>query len=153
MTDVYADYDFYVNDFYGNAIPEKDFPRYASRASDYIRAATNGVSDKFQEDWTRAATTSSAIAMFAIKKCTCAIAEVILDESIMEASAFSGGQAVSSESVGSWSKSYEKSSLSAEQVEYLNKRKQDFLWLYLGGLAAFSNLFRVKSYRCVPGGH
>lgn len=143
MTDMYADYTFYKESFFGDAIPEGNFPRYASRATDYIRAATNGVSDKVKDDWT----------MFAVKKCTCAIAEVMLDESIMEASAFSGGEAVSSESVGSWSKSYSAPVLSAEQVEYLNKRKQDFLWLYLGGLAAFSNLFRAKSYRCVPGGH
>lgn len=143
MTDMYADYTFYKESFFGNAIPGEDFPRYAARASDYIRAATQGVSDKVKDDWT----------MFSVKKCTCAIAEVLLDESIMEASAFSGGQAVSSESVGSWSKSYSAPGLSAEQVEYLNKRKQDFLWLYLGGLAAFANMFRAKSYRCVPGGH
>lgn len=140
---MYSDYDFYVNDFFGNAIAEEDFPRYASRATDYIRAATQGVSDKVTDKWP----------VHAVKKCTCAIAEVMLDEEIMIASAFSGGQAVSSESVGSWSKSYSAPGLSAEQVEYLNKRKQDFLWLYLGGLAAFANMFRVKSFSCVPGGH
>lgn len=139
---VYADYAFYKNEYFGNAIPEGDFPRLASRASDYIRAKTGFISDNVN-GWQ----------LEAVKKCTCAIADILLDESIMEASAFSGGQAVSSESVGSWSKSYASPSISSAQMEYIDKRKIEALYLYLSGLAAFASIFRVKSYRCVPGGH
>lgn len=139
---MYADYGFYVNDFYGNAIQEEDFPRLSSRASDYIRSVTKGISDKVD-----------SLQMVDVKKCTCAIAEILLDENIMEASAFSGGQAVSSESVGSWSKSYASPGLNSVQVEYIEKRKADALMLYLGNLQAFRPIFRVSSYRCVPGGH
>lgn len=139
---VYADYTFYVDEYYGNAIPEEDFPRLASRASDYIRAKTDFISDKV-DGWQ----------LEAVKKCTCAIADILLDESIMEASAFSGGQSVSSESVGSWSKSYSAAGISSAQMEYIDKRKLEALYLYLSGLSAFSPIFRVKSYRCVPGGH
>ena len=38
----YADYDFYLNTYFGNAVPEEDFPRLSDRASDYIRAAAGG---------------------------------------------------------------------------------------------------------------
>lgn len=138
----YADYAFYTEEYFGNAISEEDFPRLSSRASDYIYANTQGIAE-----------TVIGKDLEMVKKATCAIAEVILDEEILEASAFSGGQSVSSESVGSWSKSYSKSDLSAEQVDYLNQRKQECLWIYLGSLPAFASLFRVTSFRCVPGGH
>lgn len=138
----YADYAFYTDEYLGNVISEEDFPRLSARASDYIYAYTNGLSDSVKgKD------------MEMVQKCTCALAEIILDESIMEATAFSGGQAVSSESVGSWSKSYSSASLSESQIEYIEKRKLDALMLYLGNLSAFSSVFRVRSFKCVPGGH
>lgn len=138
----YADYEFYINEYFGNSIFEEDFQRLASRASDYIYSMTHGISDKV-----------TGRDMEMVKKATCVIAEVMLDEGIMESSAFSGGQAVSSESVGSWSKSYASPTVSSAQVEYIEKRKLDALMLYLGSLAAFAPIFRVTSYRCVPGGH
>lgn len=138
----YADYEFYLNEYLGNAIAEEDFPRLATRATEYIYGKTQWLSDKV---------TGKGAEM--VKKATCAIAEIILDENIMEATAFSGGQSVSSESVGSWSKSYSSTVLSASEVEYLEKRKLDALLLYLGNIPAFYPVFRVKSYRCVPGGH
>lgn len=139
---VYADYAFYTDEYYGNAIPEEDFPRLAFRASVFIYAYTRGISDEV-----------TGRDMEMVKQATCAIAEIMLDESIMEASAFSGGQAVSSESVGSWSKSYASPSVSSAQVEYIEKRKLDTLMLYLGNIAAFAPVFRVRSFKCVPGGH
>ena len=41
----YCDYDFYRNVYLGNAISAEDFPQLSERASDYIRAATKGISD------------------------------------------------------------------------------------------------------------
>lgn len=135
---MYADYDFYLNTYYGNAIPEEDFPRLSTRASDYIRSVTNGISD-----------TVNDLQLEAVKKATCAIADVLLDEEIMNTSTFSGEQSVSSETVGGWSKSYRSASLSAADVEYINKRKTDALLLYLKNLPAFAPLFKVRSYRCL----
>lgn len=137
---MYADYDFYLNTYFGNSISAEDFPRLSTRASDYIRAATKGVSDS-ADGWQ----------LEAVKKASCAIADALLDEEIMTASAFSGEQTVSSETVGGWSRSYGSSSVSTANAEYLEKRKTDALLLYLKGLPAFASLFGVRSYRCLHG--
>lgn len=134
----YADYEFYTNVYYGDQISEEDFPRLSERASDYIRGVTNGISDKVTGD-----------NLEAVKKAMCAIAEVIQSESTMAASVFSGDQTVSSETVGSWSKSYRAVSLSATETEYLTNQKRDALLLYLGNLAEFAPIFKVRSYPCV----
>lgn len=135
---MYADYDFYLNDYYGNAVTADDWPRMSERASDYIRAATKGISDKV-----------TGAALEAVKKCSCAIAEVLLDEAIMTASTFSGEQSVSSESVGGWSKSYRSPSLAGAEVEYIGQRKREALLLYLGNLPEFAAVFKVRSYPCL----
>lgn len=36
----YADYDFYTDSYYGNVVPETDFPRLAERASDFVDTMT-----------------------------------------------------------------------------------------------------------------
>lgn len=36
----YADYQFYTTTYYGDTVPESDFPKYAERASDRIDAIT-----------------------------------------------------------------------------------------------------------------
>lgn len=135
---MYADYDFYLNSYFGSAIQEEDFPRLSERASDYIRAGTEGLSD-----------TVDGQALEAVKKASCAIADTLLDEEIMTAGAFSGEQAVSSETVGGWSRSYRSASLASADVEYIEKRKRDALLLYLGHLPAFAPVFRVRSYQCI----
>ena len=134
----YCDYDFYRNVYLGNAISAEDFPQLSERASDYIRAATKGISD-----------TVDGGQLEAVKKCTCAVADVLLDESIMTASVYSGKAHVSSETVGPWSRSFKTVSLSGTEVEHIRARKVDAIMLYLGGLAAFSGLFLVRSYPCV----
>lgn len=137
---MYADYDFYLNTYFGNAISEEDFPRLSTRASDYVRAATNGISETV-DGWQ----------LDAVKKATCAVADTLLDEEIMNASTFSGERAVSSETVGSWSKSYGSTTFSAASVEQIEKRKLDALAMYLKGLQAFAPLFGVRGYRCLHG--
>lgn len=134
----YADYDFYLNTYFGNAIPEEDFPRLSERASDYVRAATQGISDKVDSGQQEA-----------VKKASCAIADVLLDEEIMTAAVYSGEQTVSSETVGAWSRSYKAPSISAAEVEFNEKRKRDALLLYLENLPAFAPVFRVRSYPCL----
>lgn len=134
----YADYEFYTEVYYGDQISENDFPKLSERASDYIRGVTKGISDKATGD-----------NLEAVKKAMCAIAEVIQSESTMAASVFSGDQTVSSETVGSWSKSYRAVSLSATETEYLTNQKRDALLLYLGNLTEFAPIFKVRSYPCL----
>ena len=134
---MYADYDFYLNAYYGDAIAAEDFPRLSERASDYVRAATRGLSD-----------TVDGSQLEAVKKASCAVAEVLLDESVMTAAVYSGEQAVSSEAVGGWSRSFRGASFSAAEAAYNNDRKRDAL-LTLGlTLFPYPTLFRSRSYPC-----
>lgn len=133
----YADYDFYLNVYFGDTISPEDFPRLSERASEYIYSVTKGIAEKV-----------SGRDMEAVQKAVCAVAEVLLDESIMTASAFSGEAAISSETVGSWSRSYSKPTLSDAQVGNIAARKRDAILLYLGETPAFSSIFKVRSYRC-----
>lgn len=134
----YANYDFYLNVYLGNVIPPEEFPRLAERASEYVCGVTKGLAEKV-----------SGRDLEAVRKAVCAVAEVILDENIMTAGVFSGEPAVSSESVGGWSRSYSSLGLSAAQVENIAARKRDAILLYLGEIPAFAGIFRVRSYRCL----
>ncbi len=135
---MYADYDFYLNIYYGNVIAEEDFPRLSERASDYVRAETGGISDRMDGDGLKA-----------VKKASCAVAEALLDEEILLAGVYSGGTAVSSETVGGWSRSYRAASMSSADTASIDRRKRDALLLYLGNLPAFAPLFMVRSCSCI----
>lgn len=83
----YADYEYYKNQYNGNAIPASDFPRLAIRASAYLdsitfgRISSDAVSDK-------------------VKMATCAIADLYYKDE-------KGGE-LASETVGSYSRSFNK---------------------------------------------
>lgn len=106
----YADYQFYTEKYYGNTVPESDFPKYAERASDRIDAITfdrlvNGLPDEER-------------AVTKVKKSVCAVADALYQiDQIKKASMESVGtvtredgtvvsKAVSSVSSGSESISY-----------------------------------------------
>ena len=101
---MYSDFEFYQDGFYGNLIPMEDFPRFASRASDFIDYYTEGKAEQASDE--------SILTL--IKKACCAIAEqMYLDEQSKAIAAKSFAAALSSESgeiksesVGSWSRSY-----------------------------------------------
>jgi hypothetical protein len=133
----FVDYDFYANVFQGNTISPDDLSRLAARAFDYVNGKTRGLAEKAQGRDREA-----------VQRAVCAVAEVLQDEARMSAKAFSEGAEVSSETVGSWSRSYRSSSLSGNEAAYLDGRKREALDLYLGALPAFSGLFKVRSYRC-----
>lgn len=134
----YADYDFYLNVYYGNVIAPEDFPRLSERASDYVYRVTKGLAEKV-----------SGRDMEAVQKAVCAVAEVLLDEEIMTASAFSGEATVSSESVGSWSRSYSSDELSTAKTNNIAVRKNEAIMQYLSEIPAFAGIFKVRSYRCL----
>lgn len=114
---VYADYDFYTNEYFSRAIQEADFPRLSLRGSQYIDYITQG----------RA---KSRADLEAVKMCCCELAEqyqtIEAAHELAQKSLSSGsdGLEVQSETVGSWSKSYRSggdSAQSAAQVEAENK--------------------------------
>lgn len=87
----YADVTYYIEQFYGTAIAQDEFPRLALRASSVIDAATFG----------RAATVIDAnedtATVAAIRNATCAVAEVLAE--------LASGE-IASERVGEHSVSY-----------------------------------------------
>lgn len=106
----YADYQFYTEKYYGDTVPESDFPKYVERASDRIDAITfDRLIDGLPEN-ERAQTK--------VKKAVCAVAETLYQiDQIKKASMESVGtvtredgtvvsKAVSSISSGSESISY-----------------------------------------------
>lgn len=66
----YADYTFYTTEYFGNAVPETDFPRCAERASDWIDTITF---DHIQTE----ELAEEEKAMKRIKKAVCAMAEIL----------------------------------------------------------------------------
>lgn len=65
----YADYQFYTEKYYGDTVPESDFPKYADRASDRIDMITfDRLVDGFPDD-ERSQTK--------IKKAVCALADAV----------------------------------------------------------------------------
>lgn len=59
---IYADYDYYVNSYFGRSIQEDDFLRFALRASQYIDYITMGKAEARAD-------------LEAVKMCCCALAE------------------------------------------------------------------------------
>lgn len=65
----YADYQFYTEKYYGDTVPESDFPKYSDRASDRIDAITfDRLANDFPEE-ERAVTK--------VKKAVCAVSEAL----------------------------------------------------------------------------
>ena len=112
---MYANYDFYRTCYKGNLIDEKDYDRVAGRAADIISCATLGRSDGVLSD----------TVMHRVKRLNCALAEVMHNQENAETAVFStDGGAVSSESVGSWSRSYGANSAIAAQVQSIEDRQK-----------------------------
>ncbi|WP_206460234.1 hypothetical protein [Anaerovorax sp. IOR16] len=101
---VYADYTFYTGTYKGNSIPESDFDRFILRASSYIERMCGTITVVTEN----------------VKMAACAVAEAWqINEQ--------GGDVVS-QSVGPWSKSYQKT------IKTDSARLLEAAQLYLGDL-------------------
>lgn len=98
---VYADFDFYANEYCGQAVNEYSFYRLAIRASSYLDYYTQGRAVKNPD-------------LVELKMACCALAEqyqiieqaqALANKNLSAAMESDGGE-VQSETVGSWSKSY-----------------------------------------------
>lgn len=115
---VYADYDFYKNDYFGRAVSVLDFPRLALRASQYIDYITQGRAEKKAD-------------IEAVRMCCCEMAEryqtIDAAQELAQKSLAAANEnetEVQSETVGSWSRSYRsggESAHSAAQAEEAGK--------------------------------
>ena len=105
---IYADFDYYANEYFGRTIQETEFPRMALRASQYIDYITMGKARDSMEP---------------VKMCCCALAEQFqaietaqeLAQKSLSAGAADGAE-VQSETVGSWSRSYRSGGDSAQSA-------------------------------------
>lgn len=95
---VYADYDYYLNEYSGNAVAEADFTRLSRQASAYLDSLTYG---KIRGPW---------VDDSRVKDACCAVAEVMQKQE-------QGGE-VASESNDGTSVTYVTSGKSAEQEMY-----------------------------------
>lgn len=117
---IYADYDYYLNEYYGRAIQAKDFMRLALHGSQYIDYITRG----------RASARGD---LEAVKMCCCALAEqyqgidaaVELARESLAAGAADGGVEVSSETVGSWSRTYRSRGEIAQAAAQLSAQAEE----------------------------
>lgn len=106
---IYADYDFYKEQFCGRTIPQDDFRYFAARASEHIDAATfgrleNGVPEECAEK---------------VQNCCCALAEAEYK--------FEQRSDISSEKNGSYSVTYSSKNSSDHNTE-----KKRIIAMYLG---------------------
>lgn len=102
---VYADYTFYKNSFLGSAIGEADFPRLALRASQFLDYYTLGKS-------------RNNPGLENLKMACCAVAEKYqVVEKAQKAASESMEGDLKSESVGSYSVSYQTASEKTKAVD------------------------------------
>lgn len=104
---MYADYTYYSGTYKGT-MPEEDFNRLSRQASAYIDQVTFG----------RAAGSHSLPIETRIKDACCAVSDIMLKKE-------QGGE-LTSQSVGSWSKSFASSGKTLDQQQY------DAAVMYLG---------------------
>lgn len=94
----YADYSFYTQKFFGNAIAESDFERLAFRASNFLDYYTmNRAKDYSKDD--------------SVKYACCAVAEAY-----QTAERTGAKKGIASESVGSYSVSYNSDATAREEL-------------------------------------
>ena len=95
---IYADYDYYLNEYSGSAVAEADFTRLSRQASAYLDSLTYG---KIRGPW---------VDDSRVKDACCAVAEVMYKQE-------QGGE-IASESNHSVSRTYVTSGKSAERRMY-----------------------------------
>lgn len=104
---IYADYDYYTNEYLGRALPPEEYPRCALRGSQYLDYITRGRAETCAE-------------LEPVKMACCALAEQYrtIDAARGRATrvlaAGPDGAELQSESVGRWSKSYRSGGDSAQ---------------------------------------
>ncbi|MCD8383279.1 MAG: hypothetical protein LUC30_10305 [Clostridiales bacterium] len=104
----YADYTFYEGFWYGNVVPEDDFPRLAERASDFLDTATGGRLRGITNEW----------ALKRIGKAACAVAEKLYLLELAEAAAVAAASSAASIANGTATGAVASQSAGAESVSY-----------------------------------
>lgn len=117
---VYADYDYYVDNYMGKSISEEDFTSLSVKASAYV-------------DWVtmQRAKNATGDASEAIKSAVCALCEIIQDGEKLNVISSDTERPLSSETVGGWSRSFGSKSVSANDLQLIENRKREAVMMYL----------------------
>lgn len=111
----YASYAFYQSSYKGSFIPAAAFDEMAERASEYLDADTGGKT-----------ACAAAGALEAVRRCCCAVAEVLYADRLQAAKGTPTGAVLKAETVGTWRQEYEltgdAAKTQAEKVYDLEKR-------------------------------
>ena len=127
---IYADYSYYTDEYFGNAISEEDFPRMEARASRYIDYITQGKAAKVA-----AVGMDGGEIITAVKNACCELAEqyqlinqaqTLAKQSLAAAS--DGGAELQGETVGAWSRSYRSGGDSAQSATQAAKDAEAALY-------------------------
>lgn len=144
---IYADYAYYTGTWHGTAIRETDFPRLALLASNFLDYYTQGRAAKSPD-------------LEALKMACCALAEQYqaietakaLAQKSLAYSMESKGAEVSSETVGSWTKSFRSggdSTASAKaSMDAYKAELADIALQYLAGTGLVYRGGRCCACRC-----
>lgn len=89
----YADYDFYIESYFGLVVPENDFPRLAERASDFVDLMT---SDRLVDGLP-----TNKRSQKRIRKAVCSLAELIYQIELAEKNAANAAASGASTTIGS----------------------------------------------------
>lgn len=117
---VYADYDYYVDNYMGKSISEEDFTSLSVKASAYV-------------DWVtmQRAKNATGDASEAIKSAVCALCEIMQDGEKLNVISSDTERPLSSETVGGWSRSFGSKSVSANDLRLIENRKRETVMMYL----------------------
>lgn len=129
---VYADYNYYVDNYMGKSISEEDFTSLSVKASAYV-------------DWVtmQRAKTATGDASEAIKSAVCSLCEIIQDGEKLNVISSDTERPLSSETVGGWSRSFGSKSVSANDLQLIENRKREAVMMYL----APYGLLQARGYR------
>ena len=114
----YADYDFYTTSYFGNVVPETDFPRLAERASDFMDTMTfDRLVDGLPEN---------ERSQKRIKKAVCSLTELMYQIELAEKNAISQASAnVTDTNVGNTSTGVVTSvSSGSESISYATPQQK-----------------------------
>ena len=89
----YADYDFYIESYFGLVVPENDFPRLAERASDFVDLMT---SDRLVDGLP-----TNKRSQKRIKKAVCSLTELMYQIELAEKNATNAAVSGTSTAIGS----------------------------------------------------
>ena len=103
----YADYIYYATVYMGGSLTEDIFPALAVKASAYIDYVTMGRAKNAFGD-----------AADAVKNAVCALAEIIQDSNKLNAVSTDTERAVSSETVGAWTRSFDSKNVRQSGHEF-----------------------------------